>query len=197
MRATFWGAAETVTGSRFLLETGGRRLLIDCGLFQGVKRNRKRNWDPFPVDPASIEAVVLTHAHVDHTGYLPALVRDGFRGQIWCTPATADLGKILLPDSAHIHEEDARYANRRKSSRHQPAVPLYTSEDAQQALKAFRPQPFSEPFEPVSGVEVLFSPVLRCSSVRWATSSVPLLFESLTRTHPFCSPVTSDAQSIR
>lgn len=179
MRVTFWGAAETVTGSRFLVESDGRRLLIDCGLFQGVKRLRRRNWEPFPVDPASIDAVVLTHAHIDHTGYLPALVRDGFRGQIWCTPATADLAGILLPDSAHIHEEDARYANRRKSSRHQPAVPLYTSDDARRAVGAFRPHPFLDPFEPVPGIEVLFSPVghiLGAAAVRVSDENTSVLF---------------------
>lgn len=122
MDITFWGAAETVTGSRcFVVETKTARVLVDCGMFQGVKRLRLMNWAPFPIDPASLDAVVLTHAHVDHSGYLPALVRDGFDGQIWCTTSTAALARILLPDSAHLAEEEARYANKHRSSKHNPA----------------------------------------------------------------------------
>ena len=117
MRITFWGAAETVTGSRFVVESGSTRLLVDCGLFQGLKRLRRLNWKPFPLDPASIDAVLLSHAHIDHSGYLPALVRDGFAGHIWCTPPTAALARILLPDAAYLQEEDARWANKRRSSR--------------------------------------------------------------------------------
>ena len=109
-------------------------MLVDCGLFQGLKRLREMNWAPFPVDPASLDAVLLTHAHIDHSGYLPALVRDGFRGRIWCTPATAGLARILLPDVAHLQEEDARYANKRRSSRHDPALPLFTVEDVDRTL---------------------------------------------------------------
>lgn len=144
MRITFWGAAETVTGSRFLVETDRARLLVDCGLFQGLKRLREQNWEPFPVDPASIDGVVLTHAHIDHSGYLPRLVRDGFRGRIWSTPLTADLAGILLPDTAHLHEEDARFANKRKSSRHHPALPLFTQVDADRALHRFRSCPVGD-----------------------------------------------------
>lgn len=179
MRITFWGAAGTVTGSRFVVESSGRRLLVDCGLFQGIKTIRSRNWDPFPVDPATIDAVVVTHAHIDHTGYLPALVRDGFRGVVWCTPATADLGRIMLPDSAHLQEEDARHANRRGSSRHHPALPLYTAADAERALAHLRPHPFLEPFEPVAGVEAVFSPVghiLGAGAVRIADADTSVLF---------------------
>lgn len=156
---TFHGAAQTVTGSRFLVEHRGRRLLVDCGVFQGLKELRQRNWRPFPVDPASIDAVVLTHAHIDHSGYLPALVRDGFRGDIWCTPATAELARILLLDSAHLHEEDARMANRRRSSRHEPALPLYTTADAERAISHLQPAPFGVAFTPAHGLTASFSRV--------------------------------------
>ena len=156
---TFHGAAGTVTGSRFLVEHAGRRLLVDCGVFQGLKALRERNWRPFPVDPASIDAVVLTHAHIDHTGYLPALVRDGFHGDVWCTPATAALAQILLLDSAHLHEEDARVANRRHSSRHHPALPLYTTADAEAAITRLQPAPFGRPFTPTGTLTVSFSRV--------------------------------------
>jgi len=171
VRITFWGAAETVTGSRFVVDAGGRRVLVDCGLFQGVKRLREANWAPFPVDPGSIDAVVATHAHLDHTGYLPALVRDGFRGPIWCTAPTAALARILLPDAAHIQEEDARYANRRRSSRHHPALPLYTQDDAERALERLRTVPVGRPFHPVDGLEATFTRaghILGASSVRVA-----------------------------
>lgn len=159
LTVTFHGAAQTVTGSRFLVEHRGRRLLVDCGLFQGLKELRRRNWQPFPVDPASIDAVVLTHAHIDHSGYLPAFVRDGFRGEIWCTPATAELAQILLLDSAHLHEEDARTANRRHSSRHDPALPLYTTADAERALDHLQPAPFGVDFSPVHGINASFTRV--------------------------------------
>lgn len=131
----FLGAAGTVTGSKFLLDVGGSRALIDCGLFQGLKELRLRNWDILPVNPASITWVLLTHAHIDHTGYLPRFVRDGFKGPVYATSATADLLKILLPDSARLQEEDADYANRKGFSRHSPALPLYTEQDANAALK--------------------------------------------------------------
>jgi metallo-beta-lactamase family protein len=157
VRVTFWGAADTVTGSRFLVESGGARVLVDCGLFQGLKKLRLRNWDPFPVDPASIDAVVVTHAHIDHSGYLPALVRDGFRGPIWCTPGTADLSRILLLDSAHLHEEDARHLNKHRKSKHQPALPLYTTEDAEAALEQVRSQPLHHEFEVATGLRARFS----------------------------------------
>src|SRR5688500_5292932 len=117
---TFLGAARTVTGSKYLLEHGGRRVLVDCGLFQGLKQLRLRNWDPFPLDPAAVDAVVLTHAHIDHSGYLPALARLGFRGAVYATEATRDLCGLLLPDSGHLQEEDAFYANRHGFSKHKP-----------------------------------------------------------------------------
>lgn len=132
---TFLGATGTVTGSRYLVEAVGMRILVDCGLFQGFKQLRLRNWNPFPVPPSSIDAVILTHAHIDHSGYLPALVRNGFRGEIYCTRATADLCRLLLPDSAHLQEEEARFAARRGFSRHRKPQPLYTLEDAEGAIE--------------------------------------------------------------
>ena len=179
MRIVFWGAAGTVTGSRFVVESAGRRLLVDCGLFQGIKPIRSRNWDPFPVAPSSIDAVVLTHAHIDHTGYLPALVRDGFRGEIWCTPATAELSRILLLDAAHLQEEDARHANHRGSSRHHPALPLYTTADAELALRQLLGKPSGQPFSPVPGIDVTFGPVghiLGASCVRIEDGETSVLF---------------------
>jgi len=134
---TSLGGAGTVTGSKHMLECDGRRLLVDCGLFQGLKALRERNWEPFPVDPATIDGVVLTHAHLDHCGYLPKLVKEGFRNDIFSTAATADLSEIILLDSAHIQEKDAEYANRRGYSKHKPALPLYGVRDAEQALKQF------------------------------------------------------------
>ena len=136
---TFLGAAGTVTGSKHLLEVDGRRILVDCGLFQGLKELRLRNWEPFPIDPATIDSVILTHAHLDHCGYLPRLVSAGFRGRIFCTPATKELCSIVLPDSAHIQEEDAREANRHGFTKHSPALPLYTSADAARALTQLQP----------------------------------------------------------
>jgi metallo-beta-lactamase family protein len=143
----FHGAAGTVTGSRFVLDTNGTRLLIDCGLFQGYKQLRLRNRAPFPVPPSSIDAVVLTHAHIDHTGYLPALVRDGFAGLIHATAATCDLAAILLRDSAHLQEEEAAQANRHGWSKHRPALPLYTREDAERCIERLVPVRFDEDVE--------------------------------------------------
>lgn len=179
LRVTFHGAAGTVTGSRFLVSHGGRRLLVDCGVFQGLKELRERNWRPFPVDPAAIDAVVLTHAHIDHSGYLPALVRDGFRGDVWCTPATAALARVLLLDSAHLHEEDARVANRRHSTRHNPALPLYTTADAEAALMQLRPVPFGDAFAPVGQLTASFSRVghiLGAAAVHLAAGDVTVTF---------------------
>ena len=146
MKLTFLGAAGTVTGSRYLVEAGGKRILVDCGLFQGYKPLRLRNWAPFPVPPESIDAVILTHAHLDHSGYLPLLVKQGFRGRIYCTPPTLDLCKLLLPDSGYINEEDARRANRYRYSKHDPALPLYTLADAEEALNYFHTVPFGREF---------------------------------------------------
>src|SRR3954469_1807201 len=142
---TFLGAAGTVTGSKHLLDLNGRSILVDCGLFQGLKELRQRNWDPFPVNPASIDAVILTHAHLDHCGYLPRLVAGGFKGRIFCTPGTKELCSLVLPDSAHIQEEDARDANRGGFSKHSPALPLYTSIDAARALTQLQPVGYDRP----------------------------------------------------
>jgi len=141
---SFLGAAGTVTGSRFLVDTPDQRILVDCGLYQGRKELRERNWSGLGIGPAAIDAVVLTHAHVDHCGYLPAIVRDGFRGPIYCTTDTADLVRILLPDSARLAEEEARFANRKGYSRHRPALPLFTEDDAEIALQSLVTVPFGE-----------------------------------------------------
>jgi len=138
-RISFFGAAGTVTGSRYLLETQNSRILVDCGLFQGYKFLREKNWQPFPVDAASIDVVILTHAHLDHSGYLPVLVAQGFKGPIYSTAATRDLCKILLLDSAKIQEEEANFRNRHHISKHHPAKPLYTSDMAEKALALFEP----------------------------------------------------------
>ena len=142
MKLTFLGAAGTVTGSKYLLEDDNRKILIDCGLFQGRKDLREMNWDNPPFNPKDIDAILLTHAHIDHSGYIPKLVKDGFTGPIYCTDATADLCSILLPDSGYLQEEDAASANRHGYSRHEPALPLYTQEDAQIALDQLRPIDF-------------------------------------------------------
>lgn len=132
---SFWGAAGTVTGSRYLIETSGARVLIDCGLFQGGRDLRDRNWQEPPFKAAAVNAVIITHAHIDHTGYLPRFVRHGFRGPVYCSRGTADLLKILLPDAARLQEEEADYRNRHKITKHSPALPLYTEQDAREALK--------------------------------------------------------------
>ena len=142
----FLGAAGTVTGSRYLVEAGGERLLIDCGLFQGEKELRLRNWSPLPVPAASIHALVLTHAHLDHTGYIPRFIKEGFRGQVFATTATVDLCRLLLPDSGHLQEEDAAYQNKKGISKHKPALPLYTYEEALASLDSFRAVDESKPF---------------------------------------------------
>ncbi len=157
IRVTFLGAAETVTGSRYLVETGRSRILVDCGLFQGWKRLRERNWLPLPLDPATLDAVVLTHAHLDHTGFLPRLCQTGFSGPVYCTAGTADLLKILLPDSGHLQEEEARHANHRGYSKHHPAMPLYTREAAEQCLAQIRPVDFYTDFVPAAGVQARFT----------------------------------------
>ncbi len=154
----FLGAAETVTGSRFLIATPSARVLVDCGLFQGLKPLRLRNWEPFPVDPATLDAVLLTHAHLDHTGYLPALSRNGFQGKIFATAGTEALSRIVLPDSGHLQEEDAAYANRKGYSKHSPALPLYTEEDAQHVIERFTVVPFASAVEIASGIRATFRP---------------------------------------
>jgi len=154
----FLGATDTVTGSRYLVRAQDQRILIDCGLFQGYKRLRDRNWVPFPITPENINAVVITHAHLDHTGYIPALVRDGFRGPVYATPGTTELCKLLLPDSGYLKEEEARYADHRASSTHHPPIPLYTAADAVRSLNSFKTQEFDAPFPLAAGIEATFLP---------------------------------------
>ncbi len=157
MKLTFLGATDTVTGSRYLVEQNGSRLLVDCGLFQGSRPIRERNWQSFPVRPASIDAVVLTHAHIDHSGYLPALVKRGFKGRIYCTSGTKSLCEILLPDSARLQEEEADYRNRHGATRYHPALPLYSVQDAERSLGFFSTQKLDRPFKPVAGLSATFS----------------------------------------
>ncbi len=142
MEIKFLGAAGTVTGSKYLLTARGKRLLVDCGLFQGYKQLRLRNWAPLPLDPRTLDAVILTHAHIDHSGYLPLLVKNGFAGPVYCSEATRELCEILLPDSGRLQEEDAAYANRQGFSKHRPALPLYTETDAARAVRQLVPVAF-------------------------------------------------------
>jgi metallo-beta-lactamase family protein len=144
MKLTFLGATGTVTGSEYLLEDDNRKILVDCGLFQGLKELRERNWAKLPIDPADVDAVILTHAHIDHSGYLPLFIKNGFEGPVYCSSATADLCDILLPDSAYLHEEDARRANRYGYTKHKPALPLYTKEDAYNALEQIKPVSYGD-----------------------------------------------------
>lgn len=159
MELQFIGAAGTVTGSKTLLKKNDFRCLIDCGLYQGIKNYRERNWGAFPVSVRDLDAIILTHAHIDHSGYLPVLVKRGFHGPIYCTPGTRDLCNILLPDAAHLQEEDARYANRKGFSKHHPAEPLFTQEDALNTLKLMRVVPCNDTFHLHNGLVARFSPV--------------------------------------
>jgi metallo-beta-lactamase family protein len=152
------GAGGTVTGSKHLLESGDSRVLLDCGLFQGLKELRRRNWAAPPVDPRTLGAVILSHAHIDHSGYLPRLCRDGFTGPIHCTPGTSDLLQVMLPDAAHLQEEEAAFANRHRTSKHDPALPLYTIEDAERALAQVTRVDFGQAFTATRGVEARFTP---------------------------------------
>jgi len=155
---SFHGATGTVTGSRFLIAHEGFRLMVDCGLFQGLKELRLRNWNPPPVDPAELHLIVLTHAHLDHSGYLPLMVERGYRGKVLASHATCDLCGILLPDSGHIQEEDARFANKHGFSKHSPALPLYTEEQARKSLGLLRPLAFDQTLEVHDGVRVRLYP---------------------------------------
>jgi len=146
-KITFLGAAGTVTGSKYLLEAEGKKLLVDCGLFEGAKDLKQRNWDKLPIDPATIDWVLLTHAHIDHTGYLPRLTRNGYHGPIYANVATRELCQLLLPDSAHLQEEDAQYAAKKHYSSHKPPLPLYTVAEAQATLTQFRDIPSNDVFK--------------------------------------------------
>ena len=156
MKLKFCGAAGTVTGSRYLLTHEGAQTLVDCGLFQGQKQLRQRNWEELPFNASKVGTVLLTHAHIDHSGYLPVLVRRGFKGRIICTKATLELCHLLLRDSAHLQEEEARYANKRGYSRHKPALPLYTLEDAEAALKLFQGVDYDTPVDVTPGITANF-----------------------------------------
>ncbi len=175
----FLGAAGTVTGSRFLIECDGARALVDAGLYQGLAELRRRNWDPFPIPPATIDGVVLTHAHLDHSGYLPRLVREGFAGPILCTPETAQLAKIVLRDSARLQEEEAGYANRAGFSKHTPALPLYNESDARRTGLQMRPTEYHARAEVAPGISVTLQSaghILGSASVLLETGGSRTLF---------------------
>jgi metallo-beta-lactamase family protein len=179
MQLSFFGATQTVTGSRYLLTGGAGRLLIDCGLFQGYKHLRLKNWARLPFDPATLDAVVLTHAHLDHSGYLPLLCKQGFKGPVYATRATIDLCRILLPDSGHLQEEQAEFANRHGFSKHSPALPLYTERDATECLKRLRTIHVGDQFEPAPGLHVRYSRaghLLGASSIRVESKGRSVLF---------------------
>ena len=170
----FLGGVGTVTGSKFLLDTGAARVLIDCGLFQGLSSLRRRNWAPLPFDPAGIDAVVLTHAHLDHCGYLPVLARHGWRGPVYATEQTARLAEIVLNDSAHLLEEEAEHANAHGWSKHHPAFPLYDARDAQRVRALFRTLPFGQAAELPGGVELALGRAGHILGSSWAWLSVPV-----------------------
>ncbi len=179
IRLQFLGAAGTVTGSKTLVESNGARVLVDCGLYQGLKPLRLRNWSPFPVPPESIDAVVLTHAHIDHSGFLPALVRDGFAGPVYCTPWTRELCEIVLPDAGMLQEEDASYANRKGFSKHSPALPLYTRADAEHALTRLAPLALERSQQLPGGLALRFAPaghILGAASAELRSTAGTLLF---------------------
>lgn len=187
------GGVGTVTGSRHLIEFGSSSILLDCGLFQGLRELRQRNWDPLPIDIGSLDAVVITHAHLDHCGYLPRLVRQGFRGPVYCTYDTGKLMSVVLPDSGRLLEEEAGYANRKGFSRHKPALPLYTEDDAWAALELLHSVPFGESFSPAPGFEVTFEPaghILGSAVTRVKVNGTTLVASGdLGRqTHPFLCP---------
>lgn len=180
MKIKFFGAVETVTGAKYLLEvSNGRRILVDCGLFQGLKELRLRNREPFPVEPKSIDAMLLTHAHLDHSGYIPALVRDGFKGQIHSTKVTGELAEVILLDSGYLQEEEARFANKRGYSKHHPALPLYTVQDAKDSVRRFRAHEFGNEVSLLAGSRATFSRaghILGASSVLVESDGTRVLF---------------------
>ena len=192
---TSFGGTGTVTGSRHLIEIGESSILLDCGLFQGLKELRERNWDAFPVDVSTLDAVVLTHAHLDHSGYLPRLVQQGFRGPVYCTYDTGKLLSVVLPDSGRLLEEEAGYANKKGFSKHHPALPLYSEEDAWAAIELLQPMQFNEPFTAAPGIEVTFEPaghILGSAVTRLQMGDVAMVCSGdLGRhQHPFLRPPT-------
>jgi metallo-beta-lactamase family protein len=178
MELTFLGAAGTVTGSKFVVQAGATRILVDCGLYQGVKNLRLRNWAPLPIRPGELDAVVLTHAHIDHSGYLPKLVADGYRGRVYASPPTVALARILLPDAGHLQEEEAAYANKKGFSRHRPALPLFGEAEAHVALGNLEPLEFGKR-QRIGDVELELSSaghILGAASVTVSNRSRSLLF---------------------
>jgi metallo-beta-lactamase family protein len=179
MYMTFYGATATVTGSRTLVEVGGKKILVDCGLFQGFKTLRERNWAELPFDPTTLDAVLLTHAHIDHSGALPLLTRMGYKGPVWTSSASADLCEVLLQDTAHLQEEEARFRNRHGATKHEPAEPLYTVRDAQTCLKHMKRVPKDGALDLGDGVNVQFTPaghILGASSIQIAHGGQSVLF---------------------
>jgi metallo-beta-lactamase family protein len=178
-KITFLGGVGTVTGSKYLVQTGGQNIMVDCGLFQGFKQLRDRNWKPLPLKPSEIDLVLLTHAHIDHSGYLPLLVKDGFRGKIHATTPTRDLCNILLPDSGYLQEHEADLANREGFSRHHPALPLYTQADAEASLRHFRTHGFNDTVDLGHGVTATFveaGHILGASSILLDTGKTKIAF---------------------
>lgn len=176
---TFLGGADTVTGSKYLVRHGDHSLLVDCGLFQGFKQLRLRNWNPLPMTPDAVDAVVLTHAHLDHSGYLPLLIKEGFNGKVYASTGTRDLCRILLPDSGHIQEEDAAFANRHGFSKHAPALPLYTRQDALDCLPHIKAVDIGATFQPIPGWRVTLRSaghILGASSVLLEVAGRRILF---------------------
>jgi metallo-beta-lactamase family protein len=200
MEIQFLGATGTVTGSKYLVSTQGYRFLLDCGLFQGYKSLRQQNREELPFDPAELDAVVLTHAHLDHSGYLPLLVKNGFRGKVYCTSATRDLCQLLLPDSGHLQEEEANYANRHGTSRHAPALPLYSEADAVRALRQLAPVDFGHVLKLGDGVTIEFlraGHILGAAMVRVRQADRSVLFSGdLGRLHdPLLPPPAAIEQA--
>jgi metallo-beta-lactamase family protein len=195
---TFLGAAGTVTGSKYLVENGSSRILVDCGLFQGFKPLRLRNWARLPVEPASLASVVLTHAHLDHSGYLPLLVKNGYRRQVLCSGSTADLCEVLLTDAGYLQEKDAEFANRHKFSKHKPALPLYTVEDVRNALRQLREIAFGQTHAIADGVTAHLrrtGHILGAASVELAWSKRKVVFSGdLGR---YNDPIMRDPEAIK